>query len=764
MSQFLTTTNLILELLLAALAVLGFVIFKNSKKRVSDLVFIGIILAAFIWVLTNLVTNLAIPYGSDVVLTWTRLTLIGPAIVPILLFLFADTFPNSPLRLSKPFLIILSIITLGLLVIVPTRFNVELVTINGSFSTFTPGPLYTYFSLYLLLSIIITSFKLGNKYKHAKDIEKTQIKITLVGIAASILLGLLLNAVLPLLGFAEYATIGSASISIFIIATGFAILKYKLLDIRLIVAEVVSYSAIIILATELFLSKSPTELVFRLVLVLAAGYGARLLIKSMELEIGRRKEVELLAQEKIETLKELEQRNKNLAALQRISDIVLNELDMKKMSQQILDEIPKQLENCIGAFVSVVRGDQLVAYSISTNSFTRKIYSLVGEDLEKYSHPINKEFNDLHKVLFDKKTVDGSELEEFISPPIPVPVAKTLQKLIGAKYIVGLPLYAGGEPMGVMMFVYKVEKEKLHEKDLEIAKAIADDMSLAIQRAQAFQKLKDANEYLSQLDKMKDEFISMASHELNTPLAAIEGYLSMILDEGMGKIDAQSREYLSRAYSSSKRLAELILDLLNVSRIEQGRLKMKYSKANLAEMAQSVIHELQIKSDSKKIYLKLEAAKDLPEIWCDPDRIREVIVNLTGNALKFTEKGGVTIQISKSEGEFIRVSVKDTGRGIAKEDQKKLFQKFSQVKREVDEHQGTGLGLYISKNFVELHKGKLWVESDAGKGAIFSFELPVLKKPPVDVEGAILEKAMSDPKIEVGKKPVPAIIAESSKK
>jgi signal transduction histidine kinase len=336
--------------------------------------------------------------------------------------------------------------------------------------------------------------------------------------------------------------------------------------------------------------------------------------------------------------------------------------------------------------------------------------------------------------------------------------------MIGARHIEAFPLYAGGEPFGVLMFVFTESKEQVHEKNHSIAKAISDDMSLAIQRAQAYQKLKEANAYLADLDKLKDEFISMASHELNTPLAAIEGYLSMVLDEGLGKVDPKAKEYLNRAYDSSKRLAELILDLLNVSRIEQGRLKMKFTKTNFASLVDSVIKELQLKADTKKLYLKLEASKtELPETFCDPDRIREVFVNLIGNSIKFTDKGGITIKLSKPD-DHIRAEVVDTGRGIAEADQKLLFQKFSQVKREIDEHQGTGLGLYISKNFVELHKGSIGVTSEQGKGATFFFEIPIMKSAPKEVAGAMLDKPVNAAQIESGPKGVPAIVAESSKK
>jgi signal transduction histidine kinase len=592
--------------------------------------------------------------------------------------------------------------------------------------------------------------------------ERQQVKYVLLGITGGSVFALTTDLILPLLGFEKLANAGSLGAIILSSSIAYGIVKYQLFNIKVLLTETAVTLVLLGLVTQTLSDPggiAPT----RLALILLLGYGGWILVKSVRDEVSRREEVENLAKEKIQTLKELEQRNKNLGTLQRISDIVLQEIELRPMVQKILDEIPVQMDTAVGALVTLVQNGKLEAYTFSANEFSRKINALVGPDLSKYAYPMHKNYNKLHDALLERVVHESSNLADFVSPPLPKTMAVMLQKLIGAKYCLALPLYVGKENLGVMLFVFKVTKDQLNSKDLEMAQAIANDTTLAIERSQAFQKLKDANEYLSQLDKMKDEFISVASHELNTPLAAIEGYLSMILDEGMGKIDDKSRMYLGRAYDSSKRLAELILDLLNTSRIEQGRLKMKYSEVNLAELTQSVIHELQIKADGKKIYLKMEAPKVVPLLWCDPDRIREVIVNLTGNAIKFTEKGGVTIKIEQPD-HTLRVSVIDTGRGIDKVDQNKLFQKFSQVKREVDEHQGTGLGLYISKSFIDLHKGRLWVESEAGKGASFIFELPIIDKPPKEVPGAILESTFGSPRIEVGNKEAPAIIAASSKK
>jgi len=258
----------------------------------------------------------------------------------------------------------------------------------------------------------------------------------------------------------------------------------------------------------------------------------------------------------------------------------------------------------------------------------------------------------------------------------------------------------------------------------------------------------EANEALKKLDKAKDEFISVASHELNTPLAAIEGYLSMILDEHMAKVDAKATQFLTRAYQSSKRLAALIMDLLNVSRIEQGRIHLQYVETNICDLVDEVVGELKIKADEKKIGIEFACPKDKPpKTWMDGARIHEVITNLTGNAIKFTDKGKVTLTVTADD-KNVRVAVKDSGIGIDKEDVEKLFHKFSQVDRMENEHQGTGLGLYISKSYVDMHNGKIWAESEGeGKGTTMLFELPILDKKPLDEhegEGSVIRSAPDD--------------------
>ncbi|MFA5926905.1 MAG: ATP-binding protein [Patescibacteria group bacterium] len=258
-------------------------------------------------------------------------------------------------------------------------------------------------------------------------------------------------------------------------------------------------------------------------------------------------------------------------------------------------------------------------------------------------------------------------------------------------------------------------------------------------------RLDEANKHLQDLDKAKDNFMSMASHELNTPIAAIEGYLSMILDEGMGgKIPDQAKKYLDSVYTSSKRLASLVRDLLNVSRIESNRVHLIYEESQMEDIINQAVMEVGSKVKEMRHTLVYDKSEDaLPKTWFDKTRITEVVINMLGNSIKYTDPGGKIKVRAWKEGDNIVVSVKDNGCGVPKEKRDRIFQKFSQVDVLKDQVKGTGLGMYISKNLIELHKGKIWFESEGeGKGTEFFFSLPILKEKPLDEhegEGAVLQ-------------------------
>lgn len=243
------------------------------------------------------------------------------------------------------------------------------------------------------------------------------------------------------------------------------------------------------------------------------------------------------------------------------------------------------------------------------------------------------------------------------------------------------------------------------------------------------ERLQVLTKRLRDLDKQKDEFISMAAHELRAPMTAIKGSLSLIMDGDTGKITKGTREYLEEATEENDRLIRLVNNMLNVSRIEEGRMVFQEGYVHLAKIARTVFNEFRAHAHSKKLTFKLIVASAIHDrVYVDGDKLHEAIENLVSNAIKYTDKGSVEIHIHNPQPDRIRLEVIDTGRGISPEEQKKLFIKFSRAESTESKTIGTGLGLYISKLLIETFGGTIGVDSEADHGSTFWFELPVKKK------------------------------------
>ncbi len=242
-------------------------------------------------------------------------------------------------------------------------------------------------------------------------------------------------------------------------------------------------------------------------------------------------------------------------------------------------------------------------------------------------------------------------------------------------------------------------------------------------------ELEQANRKLLGLEKLKDEFVSLASHELRTPMTAIKGFISMIQEGDFGKLSKEMEEPINDIGASTDRLIHLVNDMLNVSRIEAGRLKFTLVETDLDAIIAEVISTLQPIAISKKIILDYKKQKEIL-VQADVDKVKQVLNNLVGNSLKFTDQGGIIIT-TEQEGDRIKIFIADTGMGITPDNQKKLFGKFQQISsQQKGKPIGTGLGLYLSKELVQKMGGDIWIEkSEIGKGSIFAFSLPIAKSP-----------------------------------
>jgi len=235
------------------------------------------------------------------------------------------------------------------------------------------------------------------------------------------------------------------------------------------------------------------------------------------------------------------------------------------------------------------------------------------------------------------------------------------------------------------------------------------------------------------LERSKDEFFSIASHELRTPLTAIRGNTSMVLEYYADALsDPALKEMISDVHESSINLINIVNDFLNVSRFEQKRIKFNIKPFDIGSLIELSLKEYEVTGSRQKLHLLFEEPKTpLPQVLADPDRVREILVNLIGNSLKFTEEGGVTVRTALA-GNMLEISVEDTGRGISVPNQSLLFHKFQQAGSSLftrDTTRGTGLGLYISKMMVEGMGGTIrLVKSEEGKGSTFAFTLPLATK------------------------------------
>jgi len=304
-------------------------------------------------------------------------------------------------------------------------------------------------------------------------------------------------------------------------------------------------------------------------------------------------------------------------------------------------------------------------------------------------------------------------------------------------------------------FNYMVESVSSFSKKLE--EEVTRKTSLLNERTRLLTLLERANKELRELDKLKSTFLANMSHELRTPMNAIIGYTDLLIDGVDGPINEDQEKSLRKVANNARHLLQLINDVLDISKIEAGKMKLSPKEIDLKWLVESVLHTFEPQMKMKGITLTIDITEGLPLIYADEDRIREVFINLLSNAVKFTDQGVITISAKLSErgmkpGEpplFMEICVEDTGIGIKEEDLGKIFDKFVQADlTAVRQYEGTGLGLSIARGLVSLHKGMIWVTSKVGEGSRFCFTLPlkkeILEKPAEPIIETRIAEALAD--------------------
>jgi signal transduction histidine kinase len=647
-------------------------------------------------------------------------------------FYFISTFP---IRRIKSFILPTAIYILLSVPLVFILFFTDLwvkeVRILPSGPETIVGPAYLFYFLFILLFTSWSVYYLVKNYLDTKGIIRTQLNFILLGLIPFGLISIFVDFILPLfLKTSRYFWISSVTSLLFITSTTYAITRYRFMELRIVIGRGMIY--LFSFLTEISLALSLLFLNERLEMLIPLNIFLPLILIVCI----------LLFQPIFRFFEKLASRYffyTFYSAQKVIGDLgkkLTQFLDLDTFSSLLLNTLIETMK--LDRAVLLLRKPETGEYLIQKNIGFKEEngISLVKDNfltnfLEKTHKPlVYEEIFLIAKDLADEK--ERRKLERL----------KENMKRIEAALC--LPLLFEGKIIGMIVLGNKLSGEAYSAQDIDLLTTLSQQASIAFQNARLYseikgfseklekevekrtEELKKAYEELKKLDIAKSEFISIASHQLRTPLSAIKGYLSMILEGSYGNLPEKVKKPMENVYQSNERLIKLVNDILSVSKIEAGEMEMNWEREDLREIIKEVISELSIKAKEKNLYLNFEEPKEFPKVLLDREKIRQVILNLVDNAIRYTQKGGVTVKLQIANVK-LQIVVSDTGEGLTKEEREKIFERFSRGTAGTKFWtEGAGLGLYIARKFVEMHKGRIWAESEGrGKGSTFYVELPM---------------------------------------
>lgn len=441
-----------------------------------------------------------------------------------------------------------------------------------------------------------------------------------------------------------------------------------------------------------------------------------------------------------------EDSKRTLGSAQRIYQILLENPDFENIVQKIADTIPGELK--FGTGVLAILDDKkgvlrriAASQTLQAEQAIQLIESM-GIPFRGIEISINDQNNLMARSLREMKPFITTNIYDVLGPVLTKEQSKKVQEVMSTNTTFVYPILMQNKPLGVFIASTKKRKDDISEYEIEVLNNFVNLVGLSLQNSKLFTSLKlattqlqKANLKLQELDKLKDDFVSVASHELRTPMTAIRSYAWMALNRPDVVLTDKMKKYLERTLISTERLINLVNDMLNVSRIEAGSIEIRPKSFDIRALAQDLMVEIGPKAAEKDLHLEVEQGEPL-NIFADPDKVHQVLLNLLGNALKFTPSEGKINLSFFPDGKMVEISVKDNGVGISQDDQSRLFRKFERLDNSYISSAtsgGTGLGLYISKSLVELMGGKIWATSEGlGLGATFTFSLPLATKEVLD--------------------------------
>jgi signal transduction histidine kinase len=425
----------------------------------------------------------------------------------------------------------------------------------------------------------------------------------------------------------------------------------------------------------------------------------------------------VIAIENVRLFKELEARNRDLTeALEQqtaTAEILRATTRSPTDIQPVLDAIAEnaaRLCDAQDATVRLVEGDAL-----------RAVAHTGPIPMSEEIIPITPGMM-MGRAVRERRTLQVEDFSAAAASEFPESVERAKLHRVRANLVT--PMLWEGTVLGTIG-IRRAQPGPFSDSQIRLLETFADQAVIAIENVRLFKELQARTREVELASRHKSEFLANMSHELRTPLNAVLGYTELIGDGIYGEVPAKIRDVMTRIDRSGRHLLGLINDVLDLAKIEAGQLTLSLADYSMQELVQTVFAAVESLAAEKRLALTVEVAAGLPPGRGDERRLSQVLLNLVGNALKFTEAGAVRIGAGLEDGQFL-VSVADTGPGISPADRERIFEAFQQVDSSLTRKKGgTGLGLSIARRIVELHGGRLWVESEPGNGATFSFMIPV---------------------------------------
>jgi len=665
-------------------------------------------------------------------LFWWRITYIGIIFIPVLFYHFVYMFLGLK---KKKLLYLIYLFGLFFLILEWTPWAYLFFGLSNMgflFSSFywvfPPTFLFSFFVFAWFTIIIYSHYELYKALKKSLGPRRSQIKYFFLATAIGFSGGG--TCFLPCFGINLYP-IFNFTVPLYPAIMTYAIVKYRLMDIRFVIGRgavyFLSFTTVVSLALGLIYlnEKLPQPLSFNTAGALIVIFSILLFQFIFRLfEKFASKYFYYTFYSSQQVLAELGKRLTQVLELDKLSSLIVSTLmeTMKLDRTVILLQEPEtgdyQIQKNIGFReengISFVKDNFLTFY------------------LEKNRKPVVAE--ELFLAIRDNQELEEKGKLENLQANM---------KRIEAALC--LPLFIEEKIIGMIVLGNKISKEPYSAQDIELLTTLANQSSIAFQNAKLYSQVENLSENLQEkvdeqtkelrkayedlkvLDKAKSEFISMASHQLRTPLSAIKGYISMLVDGSYGKLPEKARGKLKNVFESNERLIRVVNDLLDISKIEMGKMELEKEPTQIEDLLQSCYEEMKIGADKKGLRFIFEKPKyPLAKTGLDPLKFRQAILNLIDNAIRYTQKGEIELKVEKV-GSAVRISVKDTGEGLSAEEQRAAFVGFTRGSAGIAHFvEGAGLGLYVAKKFLELHRAKIWVESEGkGKGSTFYVELPI---------------------------------------